>query len=156
MSSHPLDVYLTNIHSTAPIWDDHSQEQLQDFLEAVANTPLKVKILQLFLSDPGLCLSSSVLADRIEQPPFETRQAVQQLNRAGALNYSPHFAFTDLCSLSISRLPEAMRQQLCLFQVALRRQPETVWGYFNANDQKEPERNTQLEIQPHLQSALHF
>lgn len=110
---------------------EEDRAELTDFLASVANSTLKVKILRLFLSDPGLCLSSPSLAERVGASIFEIRRAAQQLADEGALNYCPHFAFSDLCHLSLSRLPQPVQSQLKVLITALRCEPDLVWGYFD-------------------------
>jgi len=101
-------------------------------LDDVANSRLKVKILGLFLSDPGLCLSSDRLALRMGEQTPDTQRAARQLGQAGAFHYCPQFAFVDLCSLSLSYLSPATQLQLGLLRFALRHEPEWVWGHFDA------------------------
>ena len=122
--------------SVAPLSEENRAE-LAGFLVTVANSTLKVKILRLFLSDSGLCLSSSALADRVGDSVFDTRRAIQQLADSNALNYCPHFAFTDLCHLSLPRLPQPVQRQLRLLIAALRLQPQWVWDYLASEEEGE-------------------
>lgn len=105
---------------------------LHDFLCDTVNSRLKVKILGVFLSDSGVCLSSERLASRLGEQPLDTLRAARQLGQSGALHYCPQFAFADLCSFSLSYLAPATQLQLSLLRFALRHEPEWVWGHFDA------------------------
>lgn len=114
-------------------WGDGSRALLDGFLTDVANTPLRVKILALFLGDSGLCLPSEALARRLGEPIRDVQKAAQQLSNDGALHYCPQFAFADLCSLSLPFLSPAMRLQLDLLRFVLRHEPNWVWDRFEGD-----------------------
>lgn len=128
-------------------WGEGSRALLDSFLAHVANMRLKVQILALFLSDTGLCLSSESLAKRLNEPVLETQNAARELCEDGVLHYCPHFAFADLCSLSLPFLLPAMRLQLGLLRFALRHEPEWVWNHFEARQSALPREA--LEPGPH-------
>jgi len=131
---------MNGFFSSAPIdatqWGEGSRALLENFLNDVANSRLKVKILGVFLSDSGLCLSSERLAVRLGETPPDTRLAVRQLGIERVLHYCPQFAFADLCTLSLPSLAPTAQLQLGLLRFALRHEPEWVWRRFDAPNQE--------------------
>ncbi|HEX8551266.1 MAG TPA: hypothetical protein VF681_06875 [Abditibacteriaceae bacterium] len=107
---------------------------LRSFLRDVANSPLKVRILQLFLTQSGVCISSVQLAERIGSDSAEVRVALQELNHEGALMFCPHFGHSDLCLMNGRYQTDGMKRNLQLLLGALREKPESVWMHLKNID----------------------
>ena len=117
-------------------WDDADRATLRDFIRMVANTALKIKVLNVFLYDPYLCLSTEELAHRLQENVLEVQSSVRELHARGAFHYCESFAYADLCSLSFQRHTPAIQHCLCLLRLALRLEPKFVWAQVDSNDSR--------------------
>ncbi|RYX81080.1 hypothetical protein EON83_25680 [bacterium] len=115
-------------------WDEAARATLRDFLRAIANTPLKIKILHFFLHDPYLCLSSENLALRINEDAVDVQRRSRELSNDCAFHYCESFGYADLCCLSFNRHTPAIQHCLCLLRLALRIEPEFVWAQVDPRD----------------------
>lgn len=107
-------------------WEGGDREVLCEFVRDVVGTPLKFKVLQLFLFDPYLCLSSDFVARRIGEQTLDVRQSVRELHAQGVINYCKSFAYSDLCCLAFAHRPPAVQHRLRLLRFALRIEPALV------------------------------
>jgi hypothetical protein len=99
---------------------------------------LKLKILDVFLCDPYLCLSSLYLSHRLGESHSEVQQSARELSACGAFFYCETFAYSDLCCLSFERRSEETKRCLCLLRFALHAEPEFAWSQIKARD-KQPD-----------------
>lgn len=95
-------------------------------LREVANSALKVRVLELFLTHPDLSLSTFELAFRLNVSTSEIQEVVLELAAAQALSY---FATSDQCSLEWTEINEKVVQGYEALSVALRETPESVWNF---------------------------
>jgi hypothetical protein len=117
----------------APL-DSPMRQELHTFLRKVANSPLKVKALHVFLLQSGVCLSSAQLSERIGESVERIREALQQLNDEGALTFCACFGYGDLCLMNPNYQTTAMKHDLALLLRALRVEPAQVWHFFELPD----------------------
>ena len=110
--------------------DSLSAAALDNFLASVANTALKVRVLQFFSKQPGVCLSSAQLAERIRANSDEVKSALQELNDDGALTFCPHFGYGDLCLMNPNYHTTMMKRDIKLLLHALKARPEQIWQHF--------------------------
>ncbi len=113
-------------------WEGAEREVLCDFVRHVVGTPLKFKVLHLFLFDPYLCLSSDFVAERIGEQLFDVRQGARELHAQGVINYCESFAYSDLCCLAFAHRPPLMQHRLRLLRFALRTEPALVESLLGA------------------------
>lgn len=115
-------------------WDDAGRRSLSDFVRLVAPTPVKIKILNLFLSDPYLCLSSEYLGHRLGEEVDDVRKSARELSDAHAFSYCPSFAHSDLCCLSFASYSPTVQYCLRLWRLSLSIAPNFVWEQLDAAD----------------------
>jgi hypothetical protein len=108
---------------------DHRERNfaLKAFLRTTANTVTKVRLLHFFLIHPEVCLSSQELAARLELDAQDVCGALQTLNDAGALIYSPSFGYSDLCLILPGYHTPAMKRDLETLRSALQTDADCVW-----------------------------
>ena len=115
-------------------WSDNGRETLRDFVRMVAPTPLKIKILTLFVADPYLCLSSEYLAHRLGQGVADVQEGARGLSDAGVFSYCASFAHSDLCCLSFASYTPSVQYCLRLWRLSLSLDPGFVWAQIDAAD----------------------
>lgn len=101
---------------------------LEWLLREVADSSLKVRVLELFLTHPGLSLSTFQLAFRLNISTFQAQQAVAQLAAMNALSYHSVFGYSDQCTLDESLLSDEMACGQIALLDALRHTPELIWN----------------------------
>ena len=117
-------------------WNDNGRETLRDFVRMVAPTPLKLRILTLFVADPYLCLSSEYLAHRLGEEMVEVQEGARGLSDAGVLSYCASFAHSDLCCLSFASYTPSVQYCLRLWRLSLSVAPGFVWAQIDAADSR--------------------
>ena len=114
------------------VFDEAMRLDLQLFLTNVANSPLKIRVLQFFLAQPGACVGTAQLAERLGLPHQHLRDAVQELGWQGAITFCPYFGHGDLCLMNAKYQSETMKRDLNIFQLAMRHAPEELEPVHNA------------------------
>lgn len=105
---------------------DGMRGHLEAFLRTVANSALKVRVLEFFLAQPGVCVGTGQLAERLRVDHQEVRDAVQELGWQGALTFCPYFGRGDLCLMNPQYQTEQMKRDLNILMLALRHAPGEV------------------------------
>lgn len=106
--------------------------ELHHFLTNIANTPMKVQVLALFMEKSGICLSSDQMAVYFKTDQETVRAALLQLGNDGILTYCPYFGNADLCMMNPNYHTSRIKRDLRLLATALQSQPQMVWQLVGA------------------------
>ena len=115
-------------------WNEDGRRTLRDFVHLVASTHLKVKILNLFVADPYLCLSSEYVALRLGADIASVQRSARELSDANTFSYCASFAQSDLCCLSFASYLPAIQHCLRLWRLSLSMAPGFVCEQLDTAD----------------------